>query len=211
MLLEKINQSPIVPVYYNDDIELCKTVLKECYDGGVKVFEFVDRGPKSKINFEKLLNFKNQYFSDLILGIGTIKNETQAKDFLALGAEFLVSPIINPAIAEVVKNTSVEWIPGCMTPSEIALAEQCGASIVKLFPGEVLGPNYVKAIKPLFPKLNFMITGGVALSPDNLGSWFKAGVKAVGVGSKLFDGEFIPNDKSTIENLKASFAFINSL
>ena len=211
MLLAKINSSPIVPVYYNDDIEVCKSILAECYEGGVRVFEFVDRGPKSKDNFRLLVAFRDQFFKDLILGVGSIKNVVQAKDFISLGADFLVSPIVNPAIAALMEGSSVEWIPGCMTPTEIAVAENLGASIIKLFPGEVLGPNFVKAIKPLFPTLNFMITGGVSLSPDNLRAWFKVGAKAVGVGSKLFEGEFIPGNRNTRDNLKASFSFIKSL
>lgn len=211
ILLDKLNSSPIVPVYYNDDIEVCKSILSDCYDGGVRVFEFVDRGPQSKENFGLLVEFRNQYFKDLALGIGTIKNTAQAKDFMSIGADFLVSPIVNPAIAEMIEGTPVEWIPGCMTPSEIAVAEELGASIIKLFPGELLGPSFVKAIKPIFPTMNFIITGGVSLSPDNLRSWFNVGAKAVGVGSKLFDGEFIPNNKNPIDNLKASINFIQSL
>lgn len=211
MLLEKLNESPIVPVYYNDDVELCKAVMDQCYEGGVRVFEFVDRGSKSKENFQKLIDYRNSHFIDLSLGIGTIKNEIQARDFIALKADFLVSPIVNPAIAEVAMESSVEWIPGCMTPSEVALAEELGASVVKLFPGEVLGPNYIKAIKPLFSTLNFMVTGGVSLSAENLKSWFSAGAKAVGVGSKLFDGDFLEDKKDVVGNLKKSFDFIKSL
>lgn len=209
MLIVKLNQCPIVPVYYNDDIELCKKVMSDCYHGGVRVFEFVDRGSKSRCNFEKLLLFRNQNFKDLILGVGTIKDEVQAKDFISIGADFLVSPIVNPAVAKVVQASKVEWIPGCMTPTEIALAEDLGASIVKLFPGEVLGVNYIRAIKPLFPNLNFMVTGGVSLEPTNLESWFKAGVKAVGIGSKLFEGGFVEGNKDVVVNLKASFEYLN--
>lgn len=211
MLLDKLNQCPIVPVYYNDDIDLCHSVMQKCYDGGVRVFEFVDRGSKSLENFEKLLNFRNQYFKDLILGIGTIKNEHQAKDFISIGADFLVSPIVNPAIAEEANKSNIEWIPGCMTPSEIAIAEQLGCTVVKLFPGEVLGPSFIKAVKPLFPSINFMVTGGVSLSKENLKGWFSAGAKAVGVGSKLFDGEFASDRKDVVSNLKEGLNFIHSL
>lgn len=211
MLLDKLKQSPIVPVYYNDDIEKCKAVLKECYEGGVRIFEFVDRGAKSKENFSLLLSYKNESFKDLTLGIGTIKSKEQAEDFIALGAEFLVSPIVNSEIAEVVKFTDVEWIPGCMTPSEIALAERLGATTIKLFPGDVLGFNFLKAIKPLFSNLNFMVTGGVSLSEPNLKSWFSAGVTAVGVGSKLFEGEFVEGNKDVALNLRKSLEYIASI
>jgi len=208
MMLDILKKGPIVPVYYNDDVELCKKVLSQCYEGGVRVFEFVNRGQHAKKNFEELLAFKNEFYSDLILGIGTIKNELQAEEFIAAGAEFLVSPIINPAIAEVAKSHNVLWIPGCMTPSEIAFAEELGSSLVKLFPGDVLGANFVKAIKPLFPSLKFMITGGVSLSPENLKTWFSSGAFAVGIGSKLFEGEFVQGDKNIVSNLKEALSFL---
>lgn len=209
-LLSKLSSSPIVPVYYNDDIEVCKSVVRQCYEGGVRIFEFVDRGNKSNENFKKLVDFKNQYYSDLMLGIGTIKTVEQAKTFINIGADFLVSPIIDIDIFKIAQDNSIEWIPGCMTPTEIALAEKWGISIVKIFPGDVLGVNFVKAVKPLFPSLNFMVTGGVALSKVNLEGWFNAGVKAVGVGSKLFDGDF-STDKDVTQNLKHSLDFIRSL
>lgn len=207
MLLNKINESPIVPVYYHDDIDKCKSVMSNCYDGGVRVFEFVDRGSKSKDNFEKLLHFKNENFKDVILGVGTIKNDSQAKAFIEIGAEFLVSPIVASSISAIAHAHSIPWIPGCMTPTEIARAEQLGHSIVKLFPGEVLGTSFLKSVRSIFPNLDFMITGGVSLSEDNLNSWFDAGATAVGVGSKLFEGEF-DSSKNVVKNLKCAFDLI---
>lgn len=211
MSIEIIKQSPIVPVYYNDDIEKCKDVLKQCYSGGVRVFEFVDRGPQSEINFNLLVDYKSKEFPDLLLGIGTIKNELQAKKFISLGADFLVSPIINKELATEVKKYNIPWIPGCMTPSEIAMAEREGVKLVKLFPGDLLGPSFVKAIKPLFPNMRYIVTGGVSLSENNLKSWFESGVHAVGVGSKLFDGEFIAGNKNIKENLNAALNFLKSI
>ena len=211
MLVDKLIKSPLVPVYYNADIDSCKSVLRDCYAGGVRVFEFVDRGAHAKENFKALLSFRDTYFADMTLGVGTIKNEIQAKEYIALGADFLVSPIVNSAIAAIVQSSTIEWIPGCMTPSEIAFAESLGATTVKLFPGDVLGPNFIKAIKPLFPSLHFMVTGGVSLTADNLRLWFNAGATAVGIGSKLFEGEFLADDKDMVANLKAGLAFIKTL
>lgn len=185
-LLSLIQQRPAIPVYYHDDQQTCLDVLKACYEGGIRVFEFVNRGPKAKANFEALLAYKKEHFPDMALGIGTIKTAQQAKAFLALEAEFIVSPIVSSDIAQETLAKGHDWIPGCMTPSEIALAESLGASLIKLFPGDMLGPKFVKAIKPLFPDLHFMPTGGVDVEKENIDNWFGAGVFSVGLGSKLF-------------------------
>lgn len=185
-LLSLIQQHPAIPVYYHDDPNTCLDVLKACYQGGIRVFEFVNRGAKAKANFETLLAYKQEHFPDMALGIGTIKTAKEAKDFLALGAEFIVSPIVFTEIAQETIAKGHHWIPGCMTPTEIALAESLGASLVKLFPGDILGSKFVKAIKPLFPNLHFMPTGGVNVSKESIDEWFAAGVLSVGLGSKLF-------------------------
>ena len=185
-ILETIHTYPVIPVYYNDDADTCIDVLKQCYAGGIRVFEFVNRGEKALENFKKLLEYKNQHLPDLKLGIGTIKTAQQAKDFAEAGTEFLVSPIVKVEIAAIAKKYAVEWIPGCMTPTEIALAEELDAKLVKLFPGDTLGPNFLKAIKPLFPNLKFMPTGGVDTTEESIKSWKQAGVFSVGLGSKLF-------------------------
>jgi 2-dehydro-3-deoxyphosphogluconate aldolase/(4S)-4-hydroxy-2-oxoglutarate aldolase len=133
------------------------------------------------------LDYKKAHLSDLLLGIGTIKTAAQAQAFISAGADFIVSPIVLKEIAEVTLDRGVLWIPGCMTPTEIALAESLGAPLVKLFPGDTLGPGFLKAIKPLFPNVKFMPTGGVDVAEDNIRGWFEAGVYSVGLGSKLFN------------------------
>ncbi|MCL7988874.1 bifunctional 4-hydroxy-2-oxoglutarate aldolase/2-dehydro-3-deoxy-phosphogluconate aldolase [Sphingobacterium sp. lm-10] len=185
-LLSLIQQYPAIPVYYHDDPQTCIEVLQACYKGGIRIFEFVNRGPEAKTNFKALLAYKNEHFPYMALGIGTIKTAHEAKDFLALGAEFIVSPIVSADIAQETLAKGYDWIPGCMTPTEITLAESLGASLIKLFPGDALGPKFVKAIKPLFPNLHFMPTGGVDVEKENIDGWFNAGVFSVGLGSKLF-------------------------
>jgi len=185
-LLNTIRQYPVIPVYYNDDTTTCIEVLKACYEGGIRIFEFVNRGAQAKENFKALLQYKSEHCPDLKLGIGTIKTAQQAKEFVELGAAFIVSPIIVTEIAAETSDKGILWIPGCMTPTEIALAEQLRAPLVKLFPGDTLGPQFLKAIKPLFPDMKFMPTGGVDIEKTNLDTWFEAGVFSVGLGSKLF-------------------------
>ena len=185
-LLNFIEEYPIIPVFYNDDLEICKNILKSCYEGGIRVFEFVNRGTKAKNNFCELLNYKEQNFPDLILGIGTILNKDTALDFLRLGAQFIVSPIFKEELAQVAIEKDCLWIPGCMTPTEIIVANEAGCQLIKLFPGDTLGPGFLKSIRPLFPQIKFMPTGGVEVSEENIKTWFAASVSAVGLGSKLF-------------------------
>jgi len=185
-MLDLIRKYPAIPVYYHDDAETCTEVLKACHAGGIRVFEFVDRGGRARENFAELLRYKNAHFPDLKLGIGTVKTATQARAFVESGAEFVVSPVVLPEIAAETLDKGVLWIPGCMTPTEIALAERLGAPLVKLFPGDALGPKFLKAVKPLFPNLRFMPTGGVDVTESSIGDWFRAGVFSVGLGSKLF-------------------------
>jgi 2-dehydro-3-deoxyphosphogluconate aldolase/(4S)-4-hydroxy-2-oxoglutarate aldolase len=134
-----------------------------------------------------------QELPGLLLGIGTIKNAEQAEQFVAAGADFLISPLVNPEVAAVAGKHDLLWIPGCMTPTEIYNAQQLGAAFVKLFPANVLGPGFVSAVKDLFPGLQMMPTGGVDMDQDNISSWFKAGVSAVGMGSKLITKNVLEN------------------
>lgn len=185
--LLKIREYPVIPVFYHQDAQTCLDILKASYDGGIRVFEFTNRGEQATHNFKVLLDYRNEHLPDLVLGIGTIKTSGQAEDYINIGADFIVSPIVKPEVAKVSSEHSILWIPGCMTPTEISLAEELGASLIKLFPGDTLGPGFLKAIKPLFPGLLFMPTGGVDLNEENINSWLNAGVSALGFGSKLFN------------------------
>lgn len=184
--LNVIQDYPVIPVYYNEDEQTCIEVLKASYAGGIRVFEFTNRGGNAAQNFKALLAYRNEHFVDMQLGIGTIKTVEQAEAYIKLGADFIVSPIVKADLAKICAEHDTLWIPGCMTPTEINLAEELGAPLVKLFPGDTLGVGFLKAIKPLFPNLKFMPTGGVDVSKENIDSWLNAGVTALGFGSKLF-------------------------
>ncbi|WP_104381265.1 bifunctional 4-hydroxy-2-oxoglutarate aldolase/2-dehydro-3-deoxy-phosphogluconate aldolase [Sphingobacterium sp. HMA12] len=204
-VLTKIAVHPIIPVFYDNDIERCFDIVEQCYEGGVRVFEFVNRGAKAMENFNKLNARKH---ADLTLGIGTIKSAEDAQHFLNEGADFIVSPIVDPEIATVCQEKGKLWIPGCMTPTEINTAEKCGVSLIKLFPGDVLGPNFLKAVKPLFPNLQFMVTGGIKLEQSNLDHWFGGGAAAVGIGSSLFEASGNHAGPSIAEQLQVSFSYL---
>lgn len=194
-LLNHIANYPVIPVFYADDLDKCIAVLKASYAGGIRVFEFVHRGSNALQNFQALLAYKKENLPDLALGIGTIKTVELAQQYIDLGAEFIVSPIIVPAIAAITIAKGILWIPGCMTPTEIALAESLAIPLVKLFPGDSLGPGFLKSIKPIFPNTKFMPTGGVDIAADNVKAWKQAGVFAIGIGSKLFQEPQDPTEK----------------
>jgi len=184
-LLQLIPQQGILPLFFHKDPEVSIQVLKALYDAGIRAVEYTNRGEAALSNFKLMKQLCESEMKDLYLGIGTIKNADMAKTFIDAGADYLICPGWVPEVAEVADQHDMLWVPGCMTPSEIIAAENKGARMIKLFPGNVLGPGFMSAIKELFPQLLFMPTGGVELDRENIAGWFKAGVCAVGMGSKL--------------------------
>jgi len=207
-----VKKVKLLPLFYHDDIAVCKEIVKALYMAGIRCIEFTNRGPLALENFKLLLAHRNEHYADLVLAIGTIQNQKEAQAFIEAGADFLISPIFDQSIADAAYLHKKLWIPGCMTPTEIHMAETAGCDLIKLFPGNVLGPGFVRAIKPLFPSLSFIITGGVDTSPENLTAWFKAGVVGVGMGSKLMSEEVLASQNYTaLETTTAkALAIINS-
>ncbi|NBA88403.1 bifunctional 4-hydroxy-2-oxoglutarate aldolase/2-dehydro-3-deoxy-phosphogluconate aldolase [Emticicia sp. CRIBPO] len=185
-IVDKILVNPIVPVYYNADAELSKAILKACYDGGIRVFEFTNRGEKALEVFEQLVPFAKENCPGLILGIGTIYDVETAQKYIDLGVDFIVQPCTSPEVGEICQRNGIAWIPGVMTPTEINNATKLGAGCVKIFPGNVVGSGYVKALRGPMPHVKIMVTGGVEPTEASLKEWFGAGVNAVGIGSQLF-------------------------
>jgi 2-dehydro-3-deoxyphosphogluconate aldolase/(4S)-4-hydroxy-2-oxoglutarate aldolase len=184
-LLQLIPRQGILPLFFHKDAEVSIQVLKALYNAGIRAVEYTNRGEAALANFKLMKQLCESEMKDLYLGIGTMKNAEMAKTFIDAGADYLICPGWVPEVAEVADQHDILWVPGCMTPSEIIAAENKGARMIKLFPGNVLGPRFMSAIKELFPQLLFMPTGGVELDRDNIAGWFKAGVCAVGMGSKL--------------------------
>ena len=207
-----VKKVKLLPLFYHDDITTCKEIIKALYTAGIRCIEFTNRGPLALENFKLLLAHRNEHYADLILAIGTIQNQKEAQAFIEAGADFLISPIFDQSIADAAYLHKILWIPGCMTPTEIHMAESAGCDLIKLFPGNVLGPGFVTAIKPLFPSISFIVTGGVDTSPENLTAWFKAGVVGVGMGSKLMSEELLASKNyAALETTTAkALAIINS-
>lgn len=184
-LLKLIPEQGLLPLFFNKDAEVSREVIKVLYSAGIRAVEYTNRGAAALNNFKELRKLCDAELPGMYLGIGTVKNGESARAYIAEGADFIVSPGLVDEVIEVTQKHEMLYAPGCMTPSEIIHAENRGIQLVKLFPGNILGPKFVSAIKSIFPDLLFMPTGGVDLDEENISGWFKAGVCAVGMGSKL--------------------------
>ena len=200
-ITDAIIQQGMLPLYFNSSEEVSLDVLKAIYRAGVKAVEYTNRGDAALANFKKMVALRNAEMPGLLLGVGTIKNMQHASDYMSAGADFLVSPGFVPDVAAYCVSNDIFYAPGCMTPSEIIAAENAGIKFIKIFPGNMLGPEFLTTIKDIFPKLLFMPTGGVDTTKENIDGWFKAGVCAVGMGSKLISKKLMEaKDYSTIES-----------
>lgn len=190
-ILELIPQQGILPLFFNKDTEVSIEILRALYRAGVKTVEYTNRGEAALTNFAAMKKVCETEMKDMFLGVGTIKNEVMAQQFIDAGADYLISPGLVENVANIADKNNMLWVPGCMTPSEIIKAENLGASFIKLFPGNLLGPDFMSGIKELFQGLKFMPTGGVDTTKENLSGWFKSGVCAVGMGSKLISKQLM--------------------
>jgi 2-dehydro-3-deoxyphosphogluconate aldolase/(4S)-4-hydroxy-2-oxoglutarate aldolase len=190
-VMTAMQQTGLIPVFYNSDIEIAKQIVKACYNGGVRVFEFTNRGEFAHEVFGELVKFAAIECPEMILGIGSIVDAPTAALYLQLGANFIVGPMYNPEIAKVANRRLVPYAPGCGSVTEVGTAQEAGCDICKVFPGDVLGAGFVKGLKAPMPWSNLMVTGGVKPEKTNLKTWFDAGVTCVGMGSNLFPAEMI--------------------
>lgn len=198
----KMKESGLVPVFYHPCIETCKSTVKACYDGGLRVFEFTNRAEFAHEVFSELSKYVTNELPGMLLGAGSIIDSATAALYIQMGAKFIVSPVVDKETAIVCNKRNVMWTPGCGSVSEILQAQSLGADLVKIFPGaQVGGPNFVAAVKGPMPWTMIMPTGGVAPKMDNLREWFNAGVSCVGMGSKLFPKDWI--DKEEYQNISA--------
>lgn len=185
-------ECPIVPVFYHKDVEVAKAVVKACYDGGIRAFEFTNRGDFAHEIFAELNKWTIKNCPEMVLGIGSIVEPATAAIYLQIGASFVVGPMMNEEIFKICNRRQVAYIPGCGSVTEINKAQELGAEVVKVFAaGNVGGPSFVKNLKAPMPWTNAMVTGGVEPTEENLAAWFKGGVACVGMGSKLFPSEVI--------------------
>jgi 2-dehydro-3-deoxyphosphogluconate aldolase/(4S)-4-hydroxy-2-oxoglutarate aldolase len=190
-VLSVMKQTGMVPVFYHKDIEVAKQVVKACYAGGVRAFEFTNRGEFAHEVFGELTKFAARECPEMIMGIGSIVDAPTASLYIQLGANFIVGPLFNPDVAKVANRRLVPYAPGCGSVTEVGFAQEMGCDICKVFPGDVLGAAFVKGLKAPMPWSNLMVTGGVKPEEANLKAWFDAGVTCVGMGSNLFPAEMM--------------------
>lgn len=185
-VLTAMKETGIVPVFYNADPEVSKNVVRACYEGGIRVFEFANRGDFAQEVFKEIVKYANAELPGMIMGIGSVVDPGTAAMYIQLGACFVVGPLFNPAVAPICNRRLIPYCPGCGSVTEVGMAQEAGCDVCKVFPGDVLGPKFVKGLKAPMPWSQIMVTGGVKPEKENLEGWFKAGVTCVGMGSNLF-------------------------
>ena len=190
----KMKETGVVPVFYHKDAEVCKQVVKACYDGGIRVFEFTNRGDFAHEVFAEVSKWAVKEAPEMILGVGSVIDSATAALYIQLGSNFIVSPLIDEDTARFCNRRKIAWSPGCGSVTEINRAHELGAEVVKVFPGSsVGGPDFISGVKGPMPWASIMPTGGVSPDEANLKGWFKAGVHCVGMGSQLFPKDVIDN------------------
>ncbi|MBV7440178.1 bifunctional 4-hydroxy-2-oxoglutarate aldolase/2-dehydro-3-deoxy-phosphogluconate aldolase [Weeksellaceae bacterium TAE3-ERU29] len=209
-VLDKVISTGMVPVFYNSDVEVSKNVIKACYAGGVRAFEFTNRGDFAHEIFGELSKFVRKECPDMAIGIGSIVDAPTAALYMQLGADFVVGPLFNPDVAKVCNRRSVPYVPGCGSVSEVGFAQEVGCDLCKVFPGDVLGASFVKSLLAPLPWTKIMVTGGVEPSKENISKWLGAGAKCVGMGSKLFPKDKIDgkNWDEITENCKNALKYV---
>jgi 2-dehydro-3-deoxyphosphogluconate aldolase/(4S)-4-hydroxy-2-oxoglutarate aldolase len=209
-LIQNIKQHRLVPLFYHDDITVCKKVLDTVVKCDLPILEFTNRGPKAIDNFKQLVMHLGDNTGST-LGVGSVKTDEEARIFIDLGAGLIVSPFLDKSIANVCVKNNIPWIPGCGTLTEMITAEKLGAEIVKLFPGGVFGPKFISSVLAPCPWLKIMPTGGVTAEFDNISEWFNAGTYCLGMGSKLISKEYLEEENfdglekhilQVVENIK---------
>lgn len=201
-IIQKIKEQKIIPLFYNDSFEVSKNITKALYEAGIRVIEYTNRGESALENFRKLKELSATEFPELFLGIGTVKNISEMDAFIDAEADFIITPIINEELVKHSVEKNILLIPGCFTPSEVNIAYQNGLHLVKIFPADLAGKNYIKSISPVFPEMEFMLTGGINADAQDISEWMNGGSVAVGLGSALIKKEFSDEEiKEKVEQL----------
>ena len=196
-----MKETGMVPVFYHKEASVAKQVVEACYKGGVRVFEFTNRGDMAHEVFAEVIRYVRTECPELALGVGSVVDAPTAVLYMQLGADFVVGPMFNPEIARVCNRRLIPYVPGCGSVSEVGAAQEVGCQVCKVFPGDVLGPKFVKGLLAPMPWSKLMITGGVEPTEENLTAWFRAGAFCVGMGSKLFPKAIISaSDRQAISD-----------
>ena len=212
-VINKMMELRMVPLFYHSDFQVAKNILQACYNGGARLIEFTNRGDFAIEVFSKLIKFASKELPGMIVGIGSVSDSAAASQYMLLGANFVVTPVLREDIAIVCNRRKVLWIPACGSLTEIAKAEEMGCEFIKLFPGNIYGPDFIKSVKAPQPWTSIMPTGGVSIEKSNLLGWFKGGADCVGLGSKLISKEVLINQdfKKLEKNVLDTIQFIQKI
>lgn len=212
-VLNTVLEQRMVPLFYHADREISKKIIKACYDGGARIMEFTNRGDFAHEVFAELNRYTMAELPGMVLGIGSVNDAATAALYMQMGANFVVGPSYREDVARICNRRKVPYMPGCGSLTEIGEAEEMGCEIIKLFPGSVYGPDFVKAIKGPSPWTRIMPTGGVSTDRDNIRGWFEAGVTAVGMGSQMVSTDIVRNENWTelSRRIGETLEFIRSL
>ncbi len=173
----------ILPLFYSPDQERARRITAALREGGVRVIEFTDRGREAWTAFSRLCDDAARHDPEAILGAGSIRDAESADRFIAAGARFIVGPSFSADVARLCNRRRVPYLPGCATPTEIVAAEEWGVELVKIFPGDSLGPGFVRAIRGPLPETQLVVTGGVQATESSIHEWIGAGATCLGFGS----------------------------
>jgi 2-dehydro-3-deoxyphosphogluconate aldolase/(4S)-4-hydroxy-2-oxoglutarate aldolase len=199
-IISSLKATGIVPMFYHGDTDVARKIVDVSYEGGVRVIEFTNRGPNAFEVFKDILKYSEKY-NGLIIGIGTIIDAKTTEKYIKAGAQFIVSPILRPEMADMCSKYDKLWIPGAATITELVNAKLLGADIIKIFPASILGPGFVSSVLPVVPDLQLMATGGIEPGEQSLTAWFNAGIVAAGLGSQLITKDILAKkDWHTLKN-----------
>ena len=212
--IQRMHAGGMMPIFFHPDEQVCLDLLHAAYEGGVRVIEMVNRGKEAKSIFPKIREAADR-MPGLYLGAGTIYHPHEAEEFIDMGAEFIVAPVMNPKLGEYCAKVGVPWIPGCGTVSEIFFAQELGSELVKIYPANILTPEFVPAVHAVMPKIEIIPTGGVEPTEKSMKAWFDAGVLCVGMGSQLFRKDLIAKKafseiQESVKNAMNSIASIRA-
>jgi 2-dehydro-3-deoxyphosphogluconate aldolase/(4S)-4-hydroxy-2-oxoglutarate aldolase len=210
--IRKMDEALLMPIFFHPDLSICLNLLETAYDAGVRVIEMVNRGKEAKSHFPELKKVAEQ-MPGLSLGIGTIYHAWEAEEFVDMGAEFVVAPVLNPELGKWCQRNDIPWVPGCGSVTEVWQAQELGAELVKIYPANVLGPDFVSAVHAVLPKVEIIPTGGVEPNVESIKPWIESGVLVLGMGSQLFDKQLIKEQKWTElkEKISMALALISKL
>lgn len=184
-----LERDAVVPIFSRSDPSEVEQVADAVAGAGGNVLEFTNRQQGALATFAHLAGYLREREAQIALGAGTVFDAATAIEFIARGADFIVSPVFDDAVRVACADRGVPYIPGCFTATEVRRAHEAGCAVVKLFPAAAVGTGYLRALRSVFPTVRFVPTGGITADPKTVGKWLAAGAIAVGLGSDLIAPE----------------------